>query len=203
MRGFFQFMQSSTINESEIGKKIKAVRLSKGITLETLATQTGFTKSYLAKLEKSEKAPPVSTLGIIARALDLTISYLLGEEIHSTSVCHIKKGERTPVTRNGTEFGYSYEVIAHKFANKIMEPFILTLPFKPKKQTMFQHEGQEILFVLEGNVKFHHGPEEFTAEEGDCIYFDSAIPHFGEAVGPKGAKCLMVIPGNRFFGIQV
>lgn len=196
-------MQPSTINESEIGKKIKAVRLSKGITLETLATQTGFTKSYLAKVEKSEKAPPVSTLDIIARALGLAISYLLGEEIHSTSVCFIRKGDRTPVSRNGTEFGYSYEAIAHKFANKIMEPFILTLPYKPKKQTIFQHEGHEILFVLEGKVKFHHGQEEFTAEEGDCLYFDSAIPHFGEAVGPKPAKCLMVIPGRRFFGIHV
>jgi transcriptional regulator with XRE-family HTH domain len=188
--------QQPTVNESEIGNKIKTLRFSKRITLEKLALQTGFTKSYLSKVEKSGKAPPVSTLGIIARALGVTISFLLGEEGHLTSII-VKKEERSLVAKDGTAFGYAYEAVAHKFANKIMEPFILTLPVKPKKRTVFQHEGQEILFVLEGTMKFHHGVEEFIAEEGDCLYFDSGIPHFGEAVGPKAAKCFMVIPGSR------
>ena len=28
---------------------------------------------------------------------------------------------------------------------------------------------------------------------GDCLYFDSSIPHFGESFGRKEAKCFMVI----------
>jgi transcriptional regulator with XRE-family HTH domain len=187
----------STFNESEIGNKIKELRLSRRITLEVLAKQTGFTKSYLSKVEKSEKAPPVSTLGIIARTLNVTISYLLGEENNIKSVIMVKKGERSLIARDGTAFGYAYESIAHKFINKIMEPFVLTLPIKRKKKTVFQHEGHEILFVIKGTMKFHHGVEEFIAEEGDCLYFDSGIPHFGEAIGSKVAKCLMVIPGRR------
>jgi transcriptional regulator with XRE-family HTH domain len=190
-------MQLSTINESEIGKKIKELRLAKRITLESLASQTGFSKSYIAKVEKSEKAPPVSTLGILAHILGVTISYLLGEENSLPSICIIRKGERSLVAKNGTGFGYTYEAIAHRFPDKIMEPFVLTLSVKPKKKTTFKHEGQEILFVLEGRMRFHYGLEEFIVEEGDCLYFDSDIPHFGEAVGPEPAKCLMVIPGNR------
>jgi len=189
--------QQPIFNESEIGGKIKRLRLSKRITLEILAKQTGFTKSYLSKVEKSKKAPPVSTLGIIAGTLGVNISFLLGEENSGKSVIMVKKGERYLIARDGTAFGYAYESVAHKFINKIMEPFILTLPIKPKKKTIFQHEGQEILFVIEGTMKFRHGVEEFIAEEGDCLYFDSGIPHFGEAVGPKVAKCLMVIPGRR------
>jgi transcriptional regulator with XRE-family HTH domain len=189
--------QQSIFNESEIGNKIKGLRLSKRITLETLAKQTGFTKSYLSKVEKSKKAPPVSTLGIIAQTLGVTISFLLGEENGIKSVIIVRKSERSLIARDGTAFGYAYESVADKFVGKIMQPFILTLPIKPKKKTVFQHEGQEILFVLEGTMKFHHGDEEFIAEEGDCLYFDSGIPHFGEAIGPKVAKCLMVIPGKR------
>jgi mannose-6-phosphate isomerase-like protein (cupin superfamily) len=30
-------------------------------------------------------------------------------------------------------------------------------------------------------------------EKGDCIYFDSSIPHRGEGVGKKPAKALVVI----------
>jgi mannose-6-phosphate isomerase-like protein (cupin superfamily) len=74
-----------------------------------------------------------------------------------------------------------------------MEPFLLTLPVKPKKRTVYQHEGEEILFVIQGTMKFLHGTEEHIVNEGDCIYFDSGLPHFGESVGPKEVKCFMVI----------
>jgi mannose-6-phosphate isomerase-like protein (cupin superfamily) len=78
-----------------------------------------------------------------------------------------------------------------------MEPFILTLPVHPKKRTLYQHEGQEILFVLEGTMKFLHGTEELIVEEGDCVYFDSGITHFGESIGNKAVKCFMVIVSPR------
>jgi transcriptional regulator with XRE-family HTH domain len=191
--------QESLFNESEIGRRIKKLRLEKQITLEKLAAQTGFTKGYLSKVEKSPKAPPVSTLGTIARVLGVTISALLGEDSSNTSICLVKKKERPLVARDGTNFEYAYEALAHKFPNKIMEPFLLTLPVHPKKRTLYQHEGHEILFVLEGTMKFLHGAEELIVEEGDCVYFDSAIPHFGESVGDMAVKCFMVIysPGSR------
>jgi transcriptional regulator with XRE-family HTH domain len=189
--------QQPAIIEANIGKRIKSLRNKKRITLESLAIETGFTKGYLSKVEKSQKAPPVSTLGTIARALGVTISSLLGEESSATPICLVKKGERSLIARDGTSFGYSYEAVAHKFRNKIMEPFILTLPVHPKKRTLYQHEGQEILFVLEGTMKFLHGAEELIVEEGDCVYFDSGIPHFGESVGNKVVKCFMVIFSPR------
>ena len=182
-----------TIVEAEIGRRINALRTAKGITLEQLARQTGFTKGYLSKVEKSTKAPPVSTLGNIARAFNTTISALLGEETRSTSLCLVRKGEAPLIARDGTAFGYAYEAMAYKYPNKVMEPFILTLPLKPKKRTLYQHEGQEILFVIQGRMKFIHGAETVIVETGDCVYFDSSIPHFGETTGSPEAKCFMVI----------
>ncbi len=185
--------QKSLFTESEIGRRIKASRINKKYTLEQLARQSGFTKGYLSRIEKSEKSPPLSTLGIIARVLGITISFLVGEEEQKTSFGIVRKGERPLIARKGTAFEYSYEAVAHTFPNKKMEPFILTLPLKPKKKTIAQHEGQELLFVLEGTMKFLHGNREFIIEQGDCIYFDSSVPHFGESIGRKEAKCFMVI----------
>ena len=42
-------------------------------------------------------------------------------------------------------------------------------------------------------MRFIHGNEEYVVEPGDCIYFDSGIPHFGESIGRKEVKCFMVI----------
>ena len=184
--------QKSLFIESEIGRRIKASRINKKYTLEQLARQTGFTKGYLSRIEKSEKSPPLSTLGIIARVLGITISFLVGEEGQKTSFGIVKKGERPLIVR-GNALDYSYEAVAHTFPNKKMEPFILTLPLKPKKKTIHQHEGEELLFVLEGTMKFLLGNREYILEEGDCIYFDSSLSHFGESAGRKEAKCFMVI----------
>jgi transcriptional regulator with XRE-family HTH domain len=181
------------IIEAEIGKRIKALRAAKSITLDQLARQSGFTKGYLSKVEKSAKAPPVSTLGNIARVLNVTISALLGEEGLRTSLCLVRKGERPLIARDGTAFGYSYEAMAYSYPNKTMEPFILTLPLGRKKKTFNQHEGEEILFVIQGSMKFIHGTQEYIVNEGDCIYFDSGIPHFGESIGRTEVKCFMVI----------
>jgi transcriptional regulator with XRE-family HTH domain len=185
--------QKPAIIESEIGKRIKAFRIKKGFTLEQLASQTGFTKGYLSKVEKSEKSPPVSTLGILARALGVTISAILGEENLSAPLCLVKKGEGPLISRDGTAFGYSYEAIAYHFPNKKMEPFILTLPVHHKKKTIYQHKGEEMLYVLEGTMKFRHNHQEYIVEEGDCVYFDSSLPHFGESMGGHRVRCLMII----------
>ncbi|MGE5258720.1 MAG: helix-turn-helix domain-containing protein, partial [Hyphomicrobiales bacterium] len=101
------------ILEAEIGQRIRALRTEKGITLEQLARQTGFTKGYLSKVEKSQKAPPVSTLGNIARAFNVTISSLLGENSPRTSLCLVRKDQRPVIARDGTAFEYSYEAMAH------------------------------------------------------------------------------------------
>ncbi|MCG6533976.1 MAG: XRE family transcriptional regulator [Syntrophales bacterium LBB04] len=185
--------QKPAILESAIGKRINAFRKEKRITLDRLAEKTGFTKGYLSRVEKSQKAPPVSTLGIIGRALGVTISALLGEESPRASFCLVRKNERPLIARDGIAFGYSYESMAYKYPNRIMEPFMLTLPPRPKKSTVFQHEGEEILFVIQGTMKFFHGTEEYIVNEGDCIYFDSGFPHFGESVGREEVKCFMVI----------
>jgi mannose-6-phosphate isomerase-like protein (cupin superfamily) len=69
----------------------------------------------------------------------------------------------------------------------------LTLPVNPKKKNMYRHEGEELLFVLEGTMQFHCNNQEYIVEQGDCIYFDSSLPHLGESAGNKQVRCLMVI----------
>jgi len=181
------------IQESELGKRIKAYRMKKGLTLRKLEEKTGFTKGYLSKVENTKKAPPVSTLVVLAKALEVSLSEIFGEKEEKSSISIVKRNERQVVARNGTVFSYSYQTLAHKFYKKHMEPYILTLPVKPKQVPLFQHDGEEMLFVLKGTMKFFHGDQEFIAEEGDCLYFDASVPHHGICQGKKEVKCLMVI----------
>ena len=185
------------LDESEIGRKIKQLRQDRGLSLQGLADAAGFSKGYLSKVEHSEKSPPVSTLITIATALGVSLGTIFSEEETETSITLVKKSDRKKHALEGTAFGYSYEPLASKFPNRLMEPHILTLPVKRKAQGVFQHKGQEMLFVLEGTMRFTHGDTQFLVEEGDCVYFDASVPHFGAVEGSKPVKCLMVICSER------
>ncbi|MCF8037535.1 MAG: cupin domain-containing protein [Desulfobacteraceae bacterium] len=116
----------------------------------------------------------------------------IGDELH-TSITLVKAESRTPVARNGSTFGYAYEPLAQNFPNRQMDPYVLTLPVKPEKNKVFQHKAQEMLFVMQGAMRFFHGNEVFIAEKGDCLYFNASVPHYGVCVGDEKVKCLMVI----------
>jgi transcriptional regulator with XRE-family HTH domain len=181
------------VEERELGKRVQQYRINRGLTLQELAEKTGYTKGYLSKIENSEKAPPVSTIINLAKALNISISEIFGEIDESSPICLIKKEERRTIARDGSVFGYAYQTLAHRFHNKKMEPYFLTIPLAPKENVLFQHKGEELVFVLEGSFKFFYGEKEFIVEEGDCIYFDSSIPHYPVCQGDKEAKCLIVI----------
>lgn len=188
------------IDEAEIGSRIKAFRTGKGISLESLAQQTGFTKGYLSKVEKSKKSPPVSTLGILAKSLGVSISSILGEEIPRISLCLVRKGERPLMAGWGDTSGYAYEAIAQQYPGKFMEPFVITLPTEPKRRKFFQHNGQEILYVLKGKMHFRHGSDVYILNEGDCVYFDSGVPHLGESCDSEETQCFCVIHAPNGIG---
>ena len=149
------------INETEIGKRIREFRLKKNFTLQELADKTGYSKGYLSKVEKSEKAPPVATLSVIARELGISVSVILGEETKNDSICLVRQNERTLMAKTGEEFGYAYEALANPYPNKHMEPFVLSYPSDDTLKHIFQHDGEEMLFVLQGQMRFKYRNSEF------------------------------------------
>ncbi len=182
--------------EMLIGLRLKELRKIRGITLETLANQTEFTKGYLSKIENAKKLPPIETLSKISAALNTDISYFFNKNEELTSdndhYSIVRAQERKMVVRGGSSFGYDYESLAYKKKNKSLEPFVFTFPKDHENDEYFSHEGEEMLFILSGTVEFEVDKESFVLYAGDCIYIDSIVRHRGKALGEE-AKALVVI----------
>lgn len=182
------------MQERQVSKNIKKIRLSKRMSISQLAKLSGLAKSYISKIEKSNKAPPFSTLNKIANALDTDISLLLAEESEfpeSLNLCIVRKDERKEVVSRGTPYGIHYESLAYKKIGKNMDPYIIFPLFREKG--IFSHEGEEFIYVLEGTYEFMYDGKKYILNEGDSIYFDSIIPHTGRSLGKKKAKILAVM----------
>ncbi|NJD86573.1 MAG: helix-turn-helix transcriptional regulator [Betaproteobacteria bacterium] len=171
--------------ESLIGARIAERRAELGITLERLAAATGFSKGYLSKIENSRKVPPIGSLSRIAAALRTDITQLLhtpAEAGEGGGLSVVRAGERRPVVRGGTAFGYDYVSLADNRRDKKMEPFLFTFPSQIDKYVFFEHDGEEFMFVLSGRVEWQAGSRRLVLEPGDSIYFDARLPHRGRAL---------------------
>ncbi|MBT3360725.1 MAG: helix-turn-helix transcriptional regulator [Rhodospirillales bacterium] len=180
-----------------IGKRLRQLRKTRGVTLDTLAKSTGFTKSYLSKIENAKKVPPIASLARIAEALNTDLAFFFdanGEDVGSKGdgICVVRANERETVMRGGSSFGYDYQALAHKKLDKLMEPFIFTFPPHVSKDFFFEHAQEELFFVLSGRVSFEANGTKVVLEPGDCVYIGSNIPHRGQSIGEKATALVVV-----------
>lgn len=182
------------MDEKTIAANLKKVRLKMKMTLQELADRTGLTKGYLSKVERSEKAPPYSTLSKIVGALGLEVTDVLKVEpgpLHDLPIV-IGTGANGQIIRESSHYvGYDYEILAAGKPGKNMEPFIIYAP--AEFTSPFSHEGEEFIYILEGRLEFKYGDRLYVMSEGDHAYFDSRTPHTGRSIGKKRAKLLVTI----------
>ena len=182
------------MDEKIICKNIKTLRKLNELTLEQLANRTGLTKGYLSKVERSEKAPPYSTLNRIAGALNVEVTRMFGKSIaplEDIKISFQKRDEGAVIKGTLQQIGYDYKVLAGDKPGKNMEPFIIYAPWEINK--MYSHEGEEFMYIIEGNLEFVYGDQTYPMESGDTVYFDANVPHAGRSVGDKMAKLLVII----------
>ena len=178
---------------SILGKRLKTMRLEKKLTLETLASRAGVTKGFLSQVEAGSKGPSVSTLLRITQALDVPLSACFNPSKKvDTSFSLVRKKQRKAFERIGSRFGVEYQTVAHKKQRKNMEPFIMSPPLVTPTE-YFQHPGDEMILVLNGRLRVWLDQKKFDLSEGDCIYFDGAVPHRTQSLGKSRSHALLVI----------
>jgi len=183
--------------EIRVGEKIKGLREKKGLSLKDLADLTGFSTALLSQMENHLVSPSLGTIIKLAKALGVRVGDFLGES-QGEPFSIVRKDERKRVSRfaskDGVKYGYSYESLGYDKKDRQMEPFIVTLEpatVKPSKTSV--HEGEEFIFVLEGEMEVVLGNHTDVLYPGDSIYYDSTIPHRVQCHQDKITKILAVL----------
>lgn len=181
-----------------IGTKIKALRRERGITLQTMAAEIGFSPALISQIENHNVSPPIATLARIARYFEVTMASFFDEAAGEADYEVVRAAERKRVRRVinplGTDHGYTYEALCSHGGRREMEPFLLTVePGLRDEESLYSHEGQEFLFVLEGKVLMLLGGDRVELGAGDSLYFNSSLKHRMLNPGSRPSRVLAVI----------
>ncbi len=169
-----------------IGKKIRKVRLEKKRTLDFIANETGFSKEFIKNVESGEQIPPVGALLQLSRALGLDSSFFLKEQEDAAE-------ERSQAFTKRTD-NYAYTPLTPGAENKHLKAFRITVEAKQAhKGVGFQHEGEEFVYVLSGNVEITVGENVNPLGPGDSLHFNSGIKHDLINVGEVDAELIVVV----------
>lgn len=181
-----------------IGGKIRGLRQKRRYTLQDLSAKTGLSKPLLSQVENGHVMPPVATLLKISRALDVGISHFFQTEEREEKISLTRAAERKRLTRrphqDASEVGYVYESLELHKARKHMQPLLVTFDVMAKQDMVFySHEGEECVYLLDGELEFRTPDELKSLKPGDCLYFESDVAHAFRSVGDTPARALVMV----------
>jgi len=184
--------------ENQVGEKIRQLRESRDISIKELAEKSQISIDLLEKLEGNAVIPSLSPLLKIAKALDVRLGTFL-DNAPQTGPVIVKTGKSENVIRfsgknsNLKKSTLDFYSLASGKTDRHMEPFLIDVhPPETKDYQLSSHEGEEFIFVMDGEIEVLYGKETYHVLKGDSIYYDSVVPHELHAYNGK-AKILAVV----------
>ncbi len=187
---------SEKVLEVAIGREVREHRKKLGITVADLAAATGLSLGMLSKIENGVTSPSLTTLQTISSALGFPITSLFKRFEQDRNAVFVKAGQGIEIERRGTRSGHQYNLLGHikgSDSRLVVEPYLITFNAESDIFPTFQHDGLELLYMLEGEMGYRHGEKSYRLIPGDSLFFDADAPHGPDELIRLPIKFLTVI----------
>ncbi|MEP7311793.1 MAG: XRE family transcriptional regulator [Pseudomonadota bacterium] len=180
---------------AQVGSSARRLRMAQGLTLAEVSLSAGISQGMLSRLETGDVSPSLETLAALSAALGSNVAALFRDGVPATSDAqHVRRGEGLEVVRRGTKRGHTYHLLASdRGPRRVFEPFLVTLTSKSEVFPEFDHPGTEFIHILEGSLRYRHGPESYLLRPGDSLTFRGDVPHGPEKLLKLPVRMLSII----------
>jgi len=184
------------MTSTEVADRIKAIREAKGLSVRDVAQRTGIKAETISRIESKDFQPPLGILIKLGKVLEMKMGTLISSA-GPRDYTIVRASERQDFSRQDPELlakkGYSYQHLAFDKGDRHMEPFIITLDPTGGYEAPSTHDGEEFIFVLQGQMKAIVGDDQEVLEPGDAIYYSSSVPHLVAAHGEEPTVIVAVL----------
>lgn len=184
--------------EVSIGREVREFRRKLDMTVADLAKLAKLSAGMLSKIENGMTSPSLATLQALSVALHVPVTAFFRRFEEERDATFVRAGQGLVIERRGTRSGHQYQLLGHTVRKAIsVEPYMISLTAKSDVFPLFQHEGVEFLYMLEGEVSYRHGDKTYTLTPGDSLFFDADVPHGPDELRRMPIRFLSVICYSR------
>jgi transcriptional regulator with XRE-family HTH domain len=180
--------RARNLAHEQLGRHIKFIRVSLGLTLKDLEGRGGISATYVSEIERGKASPTIRALGRIAQALGLSAASLL--EWPTLPEASIGRGG-TRGNRVLRWDGGTLEPLTERAEGTSIGAYLLLLPVRREPALRHAHEGEEWLTLLSGVAEIKVGEERFLLREGDSLHFRAQAEHSYANPGSDSALLLV------------
>lgn len=180
--------------EKALGHQIRILRRERDMSVADLGAAAGISPGMISKMENGQISPSLGSISAVASALNVPITALFTAFEERRDCSYVKRGQGVVIERRGTKVGHIYELLGAGLRGEIvMEPYLITLENDAEAYTGFRHRGTEFIYMLIGEVSYHHGGASYHLEPGDSLMFDAQALHGPEKLIKLPATYLSII----------
>ena len=182
----------------EFASKIKSIRERQDMTIEELSEASGVKLEVLQAMENGEVIPSLTPLTKMARALGVRLGTFLDDTPQLGPVVTRAGKPTNSIYFSGREdvtnaTNLEFHSLGAGKIDRNLDPFIIDIEYEEGEKELSSHEGEEFIYVLEGEIEVIYGKDSFKISAGDSIFYDSVVPHHLHATGEKKSKILAVL----------
>ena len=178
----------------KLGSVLKKARSNSRMTLDDVATKSGYSKALISRIENNNVSPSIDSLSKIAGVLKISL-YDVFSSVSTDDGTILRKADRTKYRIE--DGGFELEFLVPDQNKVAMLPILYSgEPGANTTHKVGEHPGQECIIIIKGQVELTVGEEKYLLKEGDTIYFNSGIPHSYANTGKARAEgiCLTIPP---------
>jgi transcriptional regulator with XRE-family HTH domain len=158
---------SRLLKQEIVARQVRRLRLQVGISLRSLAGQTGFSPSFISQVENAQVSPSISSMEKIAAALGVTLGEFFAGSSRGEGGLVVRAADRRALSSSWS----SAEIEALSLPRSVarLEVMLVTLRRGGRSgKHPYSHPREEWAFVLQGEVSLILGPEEHRLRRGDA-----------------------------------
>lgn len=181
---------AAPITDPDVGHCLRHLRTGRRLSIRSLAEQSGLNANTLSLIENSKTSPSVSTLQLLANALDVPITAFFETDIPKNNVAYQKTGQRS-------QAAFAHGALADLGAGLTLhggQPFLVTLkPMAHSGETPIVHTGHEFVYCLEGHLMYTIEQQVYLLDPGDSLLFEAHLPHCWKNSGESISQFLLIM----------
>jgi transcriptional regulator with XRE-family HTH domain len=155
-----------------MGQRLRERRKQLKLTLNDVSSQTSLSTGFISQIERGITTPSLSSLANVCRVLDLDVGEFFNfKQPAKQDDPHLLfgLGKVSPDV-------VTYERLSASFPDNVLRSTFIHEPPGLRSEPM-SHEGEEIFYVVSGELTLEIDGETFLLRQGDTAHFPSTKVH--------------------------